>query len=114
MRLRHLAWLMLLCSTLSAYAFAADAKHFDSDGVNIRYFSSGQGEALVLIHGFSGSADTAWIKPGIFDGQTSRFRLQPPHCLVGVTARKKAETDDRKLILERLCHHSPPSPWVQN
>lgn len=67
MRLKHFAWLALVCSTLSGAAFAADAQHFDSDGVNIRYFSAGQGEALVLIHGFSGSATTAWIKPGVFD-----------------------------------------------
>ena len=67
MRLRHFAWLTLLCSTLSGAAFAADAHQFDSDGINIRYFSEGQGEALVLIHGFSGSAETAWIRPGVFD-----------------------------------------------
>ena len=67
MRLRHSAWLALICSLLSGAAVAADARYFDSDGVSIRYFSRGQGEALVLLHGFSGSAETAWIRPGNFD-----------------------------------------------
>lgn len=67
MRVRNFAWLTLLCSTLSSAAFAADAHQFDSDGINIRYFSGGQGEALILLHGFSGSAEGAWIRPGTFD-----------------------------------------------
>jgi len=67
MRLRHFAWLTLLCSMLSGTTCAADVNYFDSDGINIRYFSDGQGEALVLIHGFSGSAETAWINSGVFD-----------------------------------------------
>lgn len=67
MNLRHIARLALVCSILASGAFAADAEYFDSDGVKIRYFAAGQGEALVLIHGFSGSASTAWLKPGVFD-----------------------------------------------
>lgn len=67
MRPRHLAWLTLVCWTICGFAFAADTHYFDSDGVNIRYYADGQGDALVLIHGFSGSAETAWIKPGVFD-----------------------------------------------
>ncbi len=67
MRLRNFAWLTLLCSLLSGAVLAADVHHFDSDGVNIRYFSDGEGEALILLHGFSGSAEGAWIRPGNFD-----------------------------------------------
>jgi len=67
MRLRSFAWLTLLFSLLSGAALAADTHHFDSDGINIRFFSGGQGEALILLHGFSGSAETAWIRPGVFD-----------------------------------------------
>jgi pimeloyl-ACP methyl ester carboxylesterase len=59
--------LAILGSILSSAVFAADARRFDSDGVDIRYFSAGQGEPIVLIHGFSGSANTAWIRPGVFD-----------------------------------------------
>ena len=62
----HFACLALLCSMLCSATFGADAHHFDSDGVKIRYYSGGQGEALVLVHGFSGSAQTAWIGPGVF------------------------------------------------
>ena len=56
---------LLFSSTGSVVA--ADSQTFDSNGVSIRYFEAGAGDALVLVHGFSGSADTAWIKPGNFD-----------------------------------------------
>lgn len=66
-RFGRFTWLTLLCSLLCGAAFAADARFFDSDGVNIRFFSQGQGEPIVLLHGFSGSANTAWIRSGNFD-----------------------------------------------
>jgi hypothetical protein len=36
----------------------AQDQFFDSGGVKIRYLTEGQGEAVVLIHGFAGSAPT--------------------------------------------------------
>jgi len=50
----------------SSTAISADAHHFDSDGVNLRYFTGGSGETIVLLHGFSGSAEGLYIKPGTF------------------------------------------------
>lgn len=49
---------------LSGNLLAAD---FDSNGVRINYTMAGAGETVVLLHGFSGSADGAWINPGTFD-----------------------------------------------
>lgn len=45
---------------------AAEAAQFDSAGVRLQYYLAGEGEALVLLHGFSGSAQTAWINTGNF------------------------------------------------
>src|SRR5262249_38741616 len=37
---------------------------FDSGGVKIAYIDEGQGEPIVLIHGFSSNVATNWINPG--------------------------------------------------
>jgi pimeloyl-ACP methyl ester carboxylesterase len=37
---------------------------FDSDGVRIAYIDEGQGEPILLIHGFASNVATNWINPG--------------------------------------------------
>src|SRR6185369_8399167 len=39
-------------------------KGFDSDGVKIAYIDEGQGEPILLIHGFASNVATNWINPG--------------------------------------------------
>jgi len=60
------AWLAALLCCAGA-ATAADSEVFDSAGVGLRYFSAGAGETVVLLHGFSGSAEGLYLKPGTFD-----------------------------------------------
>jgi pimeloyl-ACP methyl ester carboxylesterase len=48
-------------------ALTAESNRFDSDGVSLRYLTGGSGETVVLLHGFSGSAEGLYIKPGTFD-----------------------------------------------
>ncbi|MDA0681240.1 MAG: alpha/beta hydrolase [Proteobacteria bacterium] len=55
---------LLLSSTP---ALAAENSNFDSDGVTLRYLSGGSGETVVLLHGFSGSAQGLYVDPGTFD-----------------------------------------------
>ena len=55
---------ILICPSL---ALAAESHTFDSDGVKLRYVSDGAGETVVLLHGFSGSAEGLYVKPGTFD-----------------------------------------------
>src|SRR5262245_66362658 len=40
----------------------AEEKTFDSNGVRIAYLDEGKGEAVVLLHGFGGSAPEMWAK----------------------------------------------------
>jgi pimeloyl-ACP methyl ester carboxylesterase len=40
---------------------------FDSRGVEIRYVARGQGEPIVLLHGFIFSARSNWLDGGVFD-----------------------------------------------
>ncbi|MGH6747793.1 MAG: alpha/beta fold hydrolase [Methyloceanibacter sp.] len=37
---------------------------FDSDGVEIAYFDEGEGEPLLLIHGFASNIAANWVDPG--------------------------------------------------
>ena len=47
--------------------FAANEMTFDSAGVSLRYLIDGEGETVVLLHGFSGSAEGLYIQPGTFN-----------------------------------------------
>ena len=67
MNSRRLVGLLLSGVLLAGAVHAADERRFDSGGVEIRYFIEGEGEPLVLVHGFTGSATTAWLNPGVFD-----------------------------------------------
>lgn len=40
---------------------------FDSDGVKLAYFDEGEGEPILLIHGFASSARYNWLEPGWVD-----------------------------------------------
>ena len=37
---------------------------FDSDGVEIAYIDEGEGEPLLLIHGFASNIAANWVDPG--------------------------------------------------
>lgn len=65
MRIIAAAFFVLLLCHMSA--FATESSHFDSDGVSLHYVSAGSGETVILLHGFSGSAEGLYVKPGTFD-----------------------------------------------
>jgi pimeloyl-ACP methyl ester carboxylesterase len=47
-------------------SFSAEEKYFDAAGAELRYFIEGSGSPVILLHGFSGSPEGLWIKPGTF------------------------------------------------
>lgn len=53
---------------------AAD-QFFDSNGVRIRYVEAGRGDPVVLVHGFSSTADANWRTTGVFDALARDFRV---------------------------------------
>ncbi len=50
-------------------------RFFDSDGVRIRYLDLGEGEAVVLLHGFALSAEVNWGLTGLLDSLPEKYRM---------------------------------------
>lgn len=69
----------LLLLGVTAIASAQD-QYFDSDGVQIRYVIEGEGEPLVLIHGFTASIETNWKLPGIFAPLAKEYKVIALDC----------------------------------
>ena len=53
----------------------AEESSFDSGGVTIHYTIQGQGDPVVLIHGFSASAASNWGSPGIIAGLAEDYQV---------------------------------------
>ena len=48
---------------------------FQSNGVRLRYVEAGSGTPIVLIHGYTRSLDTNWIKSGVLDPLSKDYRV---------------------------------------
>jgi pimeloyl-ACP methyl ester carboxylesterase len=84
---RHLrasiAPLFVLAVALAAaplFAAAADLtpstdQYFDSNGVKIHYQVWGNGEPVVLVHGFTASIDTNWVQPGVVAALSKDYQV---------------------------------------
>lgn len=73
-RIAIVSLLVLLSTSVRAQPPLED-KFFDSDGVRIRYVESGQGEPVVLVHGFTVDLDTDWREPGVIAALARDFRV---------------------------------------
>jgi len=63
-----------LCALMLSTAVAADG-FFDSNGVKIHYVVEGQGEPVVLVHGFTASIPVQWQLPGIFSKLAKEYQV---------------------------------------
>lgn len=48
---------------------------FDSNGVKIQYVTAGEGEPVILVHGFTASAMMNWQQPGVFDALAKDYKV---------------------------------------
>jgi pimeloyl-ACP methyl ester carboxylesterase len=72
---RSLSVVFACCLFLSpAVSFAAD-RSFDSGGVKIHYIDEGQGEPVLLIHGFAANTEIQWVGPRIVDNLAKDYRV---------------------------------------
>jgi len=65
---------LALLFTSTAWSQAED-QHFLSDGVKINFIEKGEGEPVVLIHGFAASAQLNWGIPGIIDALAKNYHV---------------------------------------
>jgi pimeloyl-ACP methyl ester carboxylesterase len=67
--------LLLPIPAWAAADTAVQDLHFDSSGVKIRYTVQGEGEPVILVHGFTASVETNWGSPGIIDALAKEYRV---------------------------------------
>lgn len=56
-------------------ATAAQARRFDSAGVPIRYVELGRGEPVVLVHSYTGTFESQFVRSGFADALARRYRV---------------------------------------
>jgi pimeloyl-ACP methyl ester carboxylesterase len=72
---RSLSVALAFCLFLSpAVSLGAD-QFFDSGGVKIHYIVEGQGEPVLLIHGFAANTNIQWVGPGIVDTLAKDYKV---------------------------------------
>ena len=78
-RVAGIAAMLLWSITAAAQPAAAPAappdQFFDSNGVRIRYVEQGQGPAIVLMHGYTGTLDRHFIANGVFANFAKDYRV---------------------------------------
>ncbi|HVS63883.1 MAG TPA: alpha/beta hydrolase [Thermoanaerobaculia bacterium] len=76
--------LLALCLALTAVSSGAARSEdplspgdhtFDADGIELRYSVTGQGQPVVLLHGFTASVETNWKGPGVVDRLAEGFQV---------------------------------------
>lgn len=67
--------LVLTVNTAFAQPAAPPDQFFDSNGVRIRYVEQGQGPAIVLMHGMTGTLDRHFIANGVFANLAQDHRV---------------------------------------
>lgn len=67
--------LALAAFCLITGADAAEEQFFDSAGVRIRYIEEGQGESVLLVHGYTSNAEAQWAWTGLPQALAARYRV---------------------------------------
>jgi pimeloyl-ACP methyl ester carboxylesterase len=68
--------LALVCCLLLVPAVGrAEEGFFDSNGVKIHYVVEGQGEPVLLIHGFTANVQSNWAAPGVIKALARDYRV---------------------------------------
>lgn len=73
---RFLVFALLALLPVNANAQAPlEDEFFDSNGVRIRYVEAGNGEPVILVHGFSVDLDSMWRDTGVIATLAREFRV---------------------------------------
>ena len=55
-------------------------RFFESGGFTLRYVEAGQGDLVILLHGFGANADLNWVRPGVMMKLSRDFRVVALDC----------------------------------
>jgi pimeloyl-ACP methyl ester carboxylesterase len=66
---------VLLMASVSLAATPPQHAAFLSNGVKIHYMSAGEGEPVILIHGFCANSYNNWVLPGTFDKLSKHYHV---------------------------------------
>jgi pimeloyl-ACP methyl ester carboxylesterase len=72
---RIISALALVALLLTTVRTLAEDQFFDSNGVKIHFIVEGQGEPVVLIHGFTASIQPQWGLPGIIKALSQDYQV---------------------------------------
>ena len=79
--LSNCCWAVLAATTAAmAQQPLPEDRFFDSGGVKIRYVDQGKGDAIVLVHGYTGNLERHWVAPGIFGDLVKDNRVVALDC----------------------------------
>jgi pimeloyl-ACP methyl ester carboxylesterase len=53
---------------------------FDSNGVRLRFIEDGSGVLVVLVHGYTATAEKNWVAPGVFQQLAKNYRVIALDC----------------------------------
>jgi pimeloyl-ACP methyl ester carboxylesterase len=74
-RLLGSAMALLLLMASVSYAAVPQSDSFLSNGVKIHYVTAGEGEPVVLIHGFCANTQNNWVLPGVFAKLAKQYHV---------------------------------------
>ncbi len=77
---RWMVGLLAVALVLVFTSAQAEDQFFDSNGVQIRYVVEGEGEPVILVHGFTATLDLNWRMPGIINGLTGDYQVIGMDC----------------------------------
>ena len=84
---------MTLVALCVAWSAQAEDLFFDSDGVKIRYVVEGEGQPLILIHGFTANFETNWKMPGVASKMAEDYQVIGIDCRGHGKSEKPHEAD---------------------
>ncbi len=75
MLLRRMLPAVVVLALVASLGRAAEDQSFDSNGVKIHYTIQGEGEPVVLIHGFTANAIVQWGVPGVISKLSKDYQV---------------------------------------
>ena len=69
---------LVVVAVTTSFSAPAEEHFFDSDGVQIRYWLEGEGEPVLLIHGYSATGSLNWRAPGIQQNLSQNYQVIMP------------------------------------